>query len=371
MSKLQQNFDEQINSMTIAHEKTTPVDPALLETTMARIANPVGAVSWANDFMRPEQRVYCIDCRKPIMFEAKKCPFCDAQQPNRETMDLDEDGMIDDWERSVGLDSMDPADASQDKDGDKFSNLAEFRYKTNPGDPKEYPPVVSELILQTIRVRKFPMKFEGKVLQADGSYRFQLNLGGKTHFVVLNDVIGSNGWKVASYEAKTARIKTATGTRDEDVSRLTLTKGKKRAVLIYRKGVEFKEYVATLKFNITGKSFRVIDESTFEIMNEKFMVISIDMNEKRVLIRALDGGKETFVTLPGQGETPAPPAAAPDAAATAPTPAEPAATTAPGEAASAGTGGTVVTEPDTAEKESAPAESQEAETTANQNEDAP
>ena len=49
--------------------------------------------------------------------------------------DADDDGMIDAWEESVGLDPGDPGDASEDPDGDGRSNLDEF---LNGSDPFEY-----------------------------------------------------------------------------------------------------------------------------------------------------------------------------------------------------------------------------------------
>lgn len=46
--------------------------------------------------------------------------------------DTDKDGMPDEWETRYGLNLYDPKDAGQDKDGDKVSNLAEFKANTDP-----------------------------------------------------------------------------------------------------------------------------------------------------------------------------------------------------------------------------------------------
>ena len=40
--------------------------------------------------------------------------------------DSDHDGMADDWERQVGLNPQDPADASRDRDGDGYTNLEAY-----------------------------------------------------------------------------------------------------------------------------------------------------------------------------------------------------------------------------------------------------
>jgi hypothetical protein len=48
--------------------------------------------------------------------------------------DYDADGIPDNYELTYGLDNTNPADARNDLDGDKLSNLDEFRSRTNPKD---------------------------------------------------------------------------------------------------------------------------------------------------------------------------------------------------------------------------------------------
>jgi hypothetical protein len=52
--------------------------------------------------------------------------------------DDDGDGMPDVWEVQYGLNPL-VNDASGDKDGDRFSNLREYRARTNPTDPASKP----------------------------------------------------------------------------------------------------------------------------------------------------------------------------------------------------------------------------------------
>jgi hypothetical protein len=56
-----------------------------------------------------------------------------APSPNPSgQVDSDHDGMPDDWELQYGFDPLNPADASQDFDGDGMTNLQEYRAGTHP-----------------------------------------------------------------------------------------------------------------------------------------------------------------------------------------------------------------------------------------------
>jgi len=53
-------------------------------------------------------------------------------------LDLDTDGMDDDWEALYNPSGLEPGD---DLDGDGFDNLAEYQAGTDPTDPDSHPPV--------------------------------------------------------------------------------------------------------------------------------------------------------------------------------------------------------------------------------------
>jgi len=53
-------------------------------------------------------------------------------------IDVDQDGMPDDWERTYGLSPAIPSDSGSDLDGDKVSNRAEYIAGTNPADATSY-----------------------------------------------------------------------------------------------------------------------------------------------------------------------------------------------------------------------------------------
>ncbi len=69
-------------------------------------------------------------------------------------VDSDLDGMADDWERLMGLDPLNPADAFLDGDGDGYSNRAEFDAGTAPGDTMSHPRIEwLELGSEGVRLR--------------------------------------------------------------------------------------------------------------------------------------------------------------------------------------------------------------------------
>ena len=55
--------------------------------------------------------------------------------------DDDNDGMPDAFETANGFDPTDPSDAELDADGDRFTNLEEFKEGTDPQDPRSHPPI--------------------------------------------------------------------------------------------------------------------------------------------------------------------------------------------------------------------------------------
>ncbi len=59
--------------------------------------------------------------------------------------DDDNDGMPDAYELAKGFDPFNPADASQDADGDGFTNLEEFKGRSDPHDPDSIPKPINPM----------------------------------------------------------------------------------------------------------------------------------------------------------------------------------------------------------------------------------
>jgi hypothetical protein len=72
--------------------------------------------------------------------DANQNGIVDSGETNPRNGDTDGDGMPDGWEVQYGLDPL-VDDASEDADGDGFSNLIEYRRRTDPKDSENYPSV--------------------------------------------------------------------------------------------------------------------------------------------------------------------------------------------------------------------------------------
>ncbi|KZN38164.1 hypothetical protein N474_01170 [Pseudoalteromonas luteoviolacea CPMOR-2] len=67
-------------------------------------------------------------------------------------VDSDQDGMLDSWELSHGLNPMDPSDSSTDLDNDKVSNFDEFMAGTDPTDATSFPHIFQHQFTGNIEV---------------------------------------------------------------------------------------------------------------------------------------------------------------------------------------------------------------------------
>lgn len=175
--------------------------------SLLRLAKPFRMVVESGEdrsgFFVPEQRVWCVKCRKPIPFDSEECPLCGEKQPAKsglvadDSMDSDGDGLPDVWERERGLNPQDPDDAAQDNDGDGFTNLEEYIAKTDPLDKNSHPDLMGFLRVAKVEVARLPLIFKATSNMGGGNYKCQFNyidreLGDrvKTLFIKVGDVVG-------------------------------------------------------------------------------------------------------------------------------------------------------------------------------------
>ena len=100
----------------------------------------------------------------------RNCPVCNTllQTPAEKRKirigiktedDSDGDGIPNQKEVALGLDSSNPSDALYDKDKDGFSNIFEIEQGTDPSNPMSHPPFYLRLRLKDIKQVELPVKF--------------------------------------------------------------------------------------------------------------------------------------------------------------------------------------------------------------------
>lgn len=286
--------EKEIVSYTKANPNASVLDVSRYEATIAEITAPyqldLSNPGWTNVAMFvPEARVICIDCKIPIPYFAKKCPFCQTVQPPLRSLDEkydgDKDTMPDLYEKEHGLNPR-LNDSLADADGDGFSNIVEFKSNTSPSDPNSYPPPDTELQVTDVVADPFNLLFKGSSLLPDKSRMFQINLknGDRTHFKKLDEKV--EGFTLSNFGKGAAKAQNK-GDRDRDVLVLLAPSGKK-IPLIEGQGTAYKEYTVTLKFNITGEEFKLRAGDTFKLKNKPYQFIRVDNTGQNIVIKRLD-----------------------------------------------------------------------------------
>jgi hypothetical protein len=242
-----------------------------------------GAIT--NWLFTSELRVRCVneECQLPIPYDATNCPFCAVEQPDvAPLIDSDGDRVPDELEKEYGLDPFDPTDVQKDIDGDGFTVLEEFDLTKNtwisdPRDADSYPPPVAKIRLYRLAITPFKMQFRG-VQDLPGGKRYQLNMGGRSKFAKMDEVIpvttknGVEEYQVTGYEEHERQE----GNRTIDESVLLLESGGETFRLIKNKPVTRQDKLALLlsllektplkgrigdNISLKGYTYKVIDIS--------------------------------------------------------------------------------------------------------------
>ena len=282
-------------------EATNVVLDAFLEAE-DRIEKPYQIAGWPRRLSVPELRVACVDCQRPIPYDALVCPVCNAKQSGEVPNDKDEDGMLDEWEVRYGLNPLDPADAQQDEDGDGFSNLEEFLYGTDPTDPKSHPPLIAKLQVLEIKALPFHLKFMAVNRLASGDlYQINSTRSRKTTWVRMGEEV--EGYELVRFEFQQVEERPQGSGVPVLVDRSVLylksrTTGREVAL---RKGEEvpISEYEVRLAFEPDRQEYTVRMGGTLQIRGETYTLKEVDFRESRVLLRDSKRDVETWVGRKG------------------------------------------------------------------------
>jgi len=322
MKKEQAQFAQRIKSKSPQNPHAEVMSPSPYEKTLGEIRRPFQILISTNSMLFvPEKRFYCFACFKPVEFGVtNKCTWCGEgpQEPvGVVKKDIDGDGMPNVWEKEHGFNIHAPADGELDADGDKFTNLQECEAGTNPRDDNEFPPLVVLLEVESIRRVPFRMLFQGKSELPDGTYKYQINYGGKTSFVRLGQKVGrepdegieDTRFTLEAYrerfEVDERRSQTLGREIKVDVSEVDLVRDRKKFTLVFQKQkIEYERY-ATLVLRIDDLRFENLEvDRTIELRDGAYKVKAIDSEEETVVLTREGDEEETFTITKG-GKKPA------------------------------------------------------------------
>ncbi|MFO7534472.1 MAG: Amuc_1099 family pilus-like system protein [Kiritimatiellia bacterium] len=275
---------------------------ATLEVFVAghqKLAHPFQIVEWKKNLSAPELRIFCMDCERPIPYNADECPWCKAKvREVPTTRDKDDDRMDDEWEVAHGLNPLDADDGKSDPDKDGFSNLEEFNFKTNPNDPVSHPPLIAKLRVAEIKAMPFHLKFMA-VNKLTGGDIYQINStkSGKTSWYKMGEAV--EGYSLTEFKPVIVNTTFGQGEMKMDQDRSVLTLKSKIAdrLIALQKGetVPVSEYEVKFLLEIDSTEIRVKHGADFDLRGSLFTVKEIDNKAYRVLIVEKDTGKETWI----------------------------------------------------------------------------
>jgi hypothetical protein len=186
------------------------------------------------------------------------------------------------WLLDNKQDLLSPDVLTQDTDGDGFTTLDEWEWKTDPNNKDSHPPYWSKLFLKRFVRIPFRLRFDarnGDVLQIN-----TLDLDAPTQFLKVGDQVKGTKFKITKFEPKFAM-------RDgikKDVSEVTLvnTDTGEPIVLPKQQEVDSPTTYAVLDYLWTGKEFAVKKNEEFTLKpvdNVKYKCVDLTDTDVTVL----------------------------------------------------------------------------------------
>jgi hypothetical protein len=184
------------------------------------------------------------------------------------------------WLIKYNLDYADPGIREQDPDKDRFSNLEEFVAGTDPTNDQSVPPYYTKLKLVRFDPKPFRLRFSGT---PDDGQTFSINtkdLGGRTQFLQIGEMVQGAPYKILSFEAK----KTTRNEMDIDVSELTIqnTETGQKIVLVFDKEADDPTSFGEFLYLYDNSKIRVKKDDEFSLKPEdgkKYKLVDISAQE--------------------------------------------------------------------------------------------
>ena len=207
-------------------------------------------------------------------------------------MDSDGDGIPDKIEVAWGLDPKNPDDAKEDMDGDGFSNLEEYRAKTDPKSAVSHPSVLVLLRVKEIRAKRMPFILTARNLMPDGIqlvFNTPVAHGQSTIYAKTNSVIGQTGYQVVKFVASSKKernkLKGFMETIDTSVATVKrLSDGKEFEIRMGDTRQVETDTEAVITLPLDKKDFPVMEGTSFKVREDTYRVLVIDTGKKSVLI---------------------------------------------------------------------------------------
>ena len=177
------------------------------------------------------------------------------------------------WLIKFGLNYADANVKDQDADGDGFTNLEEFKDKSDPKNKASTPPKFTKLRFIKFEQKPFMLVFKGNP-DGDGK-EFQINANNaRTQFKKLNETIDGAPYKIIAYAPKKGEKNGV----PIDLSELTVENTETQVTIVL---VVKKETNDPTSF---GEFFNVLTNEKFRLQKGEEFTIKPDVNTKLKLI---------------------------------------------------------------------------------------
>ena len=303
-----ENFDASLSSLTPKYPESSAVNDAPYQRAQILLVTPFQMEDATNrPFLVAQERVWCVECRSPILFTADQCPVCGRIQPQQEDpedWDTDGDGIPDAIERQYGLNPLDPADADNDLDGDGFTNVEEHMVGTKLDVASDHPPRVDFLVVQDIVEVPFPLVLQGTFRGPDGRLRFQIKDTSlrQDFYVDVGQEIGKSGYVLVKGDVRKEMRKVPgwPEPREVEIHVVTVRRGTTEVVLEAGSPGKSSEFSITFQClkDRTVVDYKARSGANFSFDQEEYEVVLVDRGRHSVVIRRLSDKVE--ITVPRQ-----------------------------------------------------------------------